>query len=387
MPMIDYLAQNLLNARPTCRIASFRYGTQACRMHAEEEAASSAEDSGKHTHLFHIQQDQILVSVRMTRYPAFEAVGWEMIMKNVTDRNTPQLTSLDVLDLAIPFNAEKPLRYEGINGDTCGARSFLPFGVDFHCGMKMSIQPVGGKSSHEAFPFFDLVAGGELLICGIGWSGTWYYELSRDETGLSIKAGLPDADFHLRPGEEVRLPSILLKTHKGSRQDGHNAFRRLMRAHFSPAADIKMPITLQTFDRYTYNTPFWNSEAGQKKVVECLNATGHMNAYWLDAAWFTGGFPNGVGNYRFREGFPDGLAPVTDYAHGKGLRAMIWFEPERVAEGTDVEREHPELLLHADPRGYGICCSGSLVNLADGDAVAWLSRKIGDMIEAQKIDI
>jgi len=47
------------------------------------------------------------------------------------------------------------------------------------------------------------------------------------------------------------------------------------------------------------------------------------------------GFPAG-------RGFPRGLKPVTEAAKKMGKGFVVWFEPERVYEGTWLDREHPE---------------------------------------------
>ena len=66
-----------------------------------------------------------------------------------------------------------------------------------------------------------------------------------------------------------------------------------------------------------------------------------IEAYWMDAGWFVGGWPFGVGNWdpdpkKFRHG----LKSLGDAAHQKGLKFLQWFEPERVSPGTAIEKQH-----------------------------------------------
>jgi hypothetical protein len=34
--------------------------------------------------------------------------------------------------------------------------------------------------------------------------------------------------------------------------------------------------------------------------------------------------------------FPRGLGPIADAAHQEQMRFLVWFEPERVAAGTEI---------------------------------------------------
>ena len=100
-----------------------------------------------------------------------------------------------------------------------------------------------------------------------------------------------------------------------------------------------------------------------------------FDTHWLDAAWFVGGFPNGVGNWFCKpKEFPNGLKPVTDACHATGMKFVLWFEPERVAEGTQIAREHPEFVFGG--------AKGGLFKLSDPAALRWLtdtlSKDIGD---------
>ena len=65
-----------------------------------------------------------------------------------------------------------------------------------------------------------------------------------------------------------------------------------------------------------------------------------VDTYWLDAGWFEGGWPYGVGNwFAKREAFPRGLRPLSDAVHSLGMRFLVWFEPECVAPGTRPARD------------------------------------------------
>ena len=153
--------------------------------------------------------------------------------------------------------------------------------------------------------------------------------------------------LRLHPGEAIRSPRILLLAWQGDLLAAHNRFRRLMLYHYVPkeqSRPLAMPIFWQCYDRY-HGHPTWPSEAGQCQAAQVAAKTG-CDFLWLDAAWFPGDFPNGVGNWTCKpKEFPRGLKPVSDECHRLGLKFIVWFEPERVAAGTQIAREHPEFVF------------------------------------------
>lgn len=221
----------------------------------------------------------------------------------------------------------------------------------------------------------------------------WFYKIKRQESSVSVKAGLPEADFYLEAQESLDLPSILVMAYEGGNREAHNRFRRLIRDHYSPKIrfgdEMKMPFSLQTFDRYTYTVPSWNTEESQLQTMEYANRCGNTDTFWMDALWFTGGFPAGVGNYTFREGFPEGFKNISQILHKEGKRLMVWFEPERVVGGTQMSREHPELLMEyvLPPAKWVNNQETRLLDFSNPQVVDWIIDQISDFIRTYQIDI
>ena len=109
--------------------------------------------------------------------------------------------------------------------------------------------------------------------------------------------------------------------------------------------------------------------------------------FWLDAGWYTGcGWDKGdwwqnVGNWTVeKERFPDGLKPVADAVHAAGSKFMVWFEPERVRKGTQLDREHPEWMLRLAGD------DNALFDLGNTEARLWLTDYISEFIKKEGID-
>ena len=72
-----------------------------------------------------------------------------------------------------------------------------------------------------------------------------------------------------------------------------------------------------------------------------------MDYYWIDAEWFGHGpWWKNVGNWEANAAlYPQGFKPISDLLHSSGRKLLLWFEPERVCEGTPGTREHAQWLL------------------------------------------
>ncbi|MGB9598099.1 MAG: alpha-galactosidase, partial [Candidatus Poribacteria bacterium] len=172
---------------------------------------------------------------------------------------------------------------------------------------------------------------------------------------------------------------------------GHNTLRQFMLKHHTLHRDDK-PVTaplaagggpacqapLPGFEEYNKAT-----EHNQIALAERYRQFGlDAEYFWIDAGWYEGHWPNGVGNWFPRkDGFPNGLRPVSDALAKLDFKLLVWFEPERVHQGTWIDREHPEwvLKLPGNPNG--------LLNLGDSDALKWLIDHISGMIEKEGISL
>ncbi len=310
-----------------------------------------------------------------------------MTIASTADKNSGQITIPRVLDAAIPCG--DTVKLHTIRGDDCSKYSFLPVDHTLKEGDTLTFAPSGGRPSNTtAFPILDLDFGTFALLFAVGWSGQWQCSIAMENGQLRVQIGMQYADFYLEPGESVALPSLLLVCDRDGAA-ARRAFRHLLTADFSPLPkDYKsdhLPVSIQPFDRYFYGrNPIWYTEEGQLLTLEKTVQCGGMDTLWLDAAWFRDGFPTGVGNYAFEKGFPRGLRPVADGVHAAGMRFMVWFEPERIAKGSDIFHQH---------RPYYLCKmddfeaeNNFLYNLGDPEAWQWLYDTLSNFIRDNGID-
>lgn len=340
-------------------------------------------DALRHTVAWTDAATGLRVTAAVTQWKQYPAVEWVLYFKNQGAGDTPVVADIQALDLPLGTAVTKrPVVLHHLVGDVCGERSFLPLDTEVEAGKAITLAPGGGRPSNGAFPFFNVQYGDQGLITAIGWSGQWNATLARAASGVSqLRAGMEKTHLVLHPGEEIRSPRILLMAWRGSRPIAHNRFRRLMLFHYVPRIDgrpLALPVAGQCFDRYSWTRPEWATEAGQIRTLTLEHEAG-CDTHWFDAAWFEGGFPSGVGNwYHKPKEFPRGLKPVSDACRERGMRFIVWFEPERVAAGSLIAREHPEFVFGG--------AEGGLFKLGDPAARRWMTDLLSQRIDEFGID-
>jgi len=324
----------------------------------------------------------------------FSAVEWVVRFKNAGKADTPVIEGLQACAVAFDDWPEGSTTLYRARGSNAERSDFAPINDVLAERSEVRFGPSAGRSSDTtALPFFNLAAPERGIVAAVGWSGRWSALVKRGgPRRLDIEAGMARTHFKLRPGEEVRTPSIALLFWKGrERMSGHNLFRRFVLAHHTPRPGGK-PLVLPISHGVGFGGPFpcneyvCATEIYALAMIDRLRQFGiEPDACWIDAGWYENAgrsWWQGVGNWTVnRTNFPRGLKPVTEAALKWGKGFVVWFEPERVYEGTRIDREHPEWLakLPGD--------SNRLLNLGDPRALGWLIDHISNFIRTEGVTI
>lgn len=302
-------------------------------------------------------------------HEATAAVEWQTTLRNEGNADSPLIELPRSLDLALGLPAANDVWLHRSNGSTCTETDFLPVDTELKPATDVVVAPGGGRSSNGALPFFNLSWPGGGLIGAVGWSGQWELKVARDDgRGLRMSLGQQTSRYRLHAGESVRLPSVLLAGWQGDDpQRGHNRLRRTMLSAIVPrdreGKPALPPLSENTW--FAFNQGNEVTEANQLAAIDAMAQVG-VEGFWLDAGWFVGGWPTGVGSWTPKpDAFPRGLKPLGDAARANRMGFVLWFEPERVHSQSAIGREHPEFVLRA---GGG----DGLYNLGDPAARAWL---------------
>jgi len=337
---------------------------------------------------------RLRVTVLYTIYKDYPGVEWVVRFKNEGTADTPLIENVLVCSVAFTGFPDGPLILYRARGSNAERSDFAPIREVLAEKGEVSFGPSAGRSSDTAaLPFFNIAAPGQGIVAAVGWSGKWRAAIKRTKArGLNLDAGMDKTHFRLHPGEEVRSPSIALVFWKGSdRLAGHNLFRRFVLAHHTPQFNGK-PVELPLSHGVGFGGPFpcneyvCATESYALAMIDRLRQFGiEPDACWIDAGWYENAgrsWWQGVGNWTVnRANFPRGLKPVTEAAKKWGKGFVVWFEPERVYEGTRLDREHPEWLtsLPGNPN--------RLLKLGDPKALKWLTDHISNFIQSEGVTI
>ncbi|MBZ5563538.1 MAG: alpha-galactosidase [Acidobacteriia bacterium] len=295
----------------------------------------------------------LVVRIAVTVFEDFPAVEWVMHFKNAGSADTPILQDIQALDAPLRCVDGDPVIHYA-RGATCSMNDFMPVTRTLGPRGWLHLEPGGGRSSSQFLPFFNLEAKDEGVVAAIGWSGEWAATFGHPEGSdlFRSQAGMALTHLRLHPGEEIRTPRILTLFWQGERRRGNNLLRRFILAHHRPAPGGKPLVTPIT----NHN---WGGTPAADHLENIRQIIAHdlpIEYYWIDAEWFGNGpWWKNPGNWQVKKDlYPQGFKPISDLLHSSGRKLLLWFEPERVCEGTPWYTEHSAWLLEApkDRRVY-----------------------------------
>jgi len=342
----------------------------------------------RHTITWTDEQTGLEVACEAMVFTDFPAVEWLLRLKNTGSKDTPILSEIRPLDLRIGLGEKEPVLFHHAKGSSFQADDYVTIDAPVSPGQRISL-PAEGQRSQTHLPYFNLEWQGAGIVGAIGWTGQWALSVQRNgDREVVLQAGQQRTRLKLLPGESIRTPRILLVHWQGSdRLRGHNLLRRLLVAHYVPRIGgqvVMPPMSQNTW--FVFSDGNGTTEQNQIEAIAKMPALG-LEAYWLDAGWFEGGWPNGAGSWVPRKDhFPNGLRPVGEAAHEAGLKFILWFEPERVADGSRIALEHPQWVL-SRKGGGDIEIPGRLFNLGNPEARGWMTDCLSKCISDWGIDV
>jgi alpha-galactosidase len=313
-----------------------------------------------------------LVVIRESRaWPEFDAIEYTVRFRNEGRAPSPVVSAVNAFELSFSGDVVPGVSVVSSGGGL--AESVYPpqsFAIrrQYLAPMtpldaRVALSTIGGRSSNKDLPFFfvenQLQQAG--IFVAVGWSGQWSAAVSANpgRNQVRITGGIPGLHVRLKPGEEISGPRILIGAYTGKLEAGSNRLRRLIRTHYAPRLAGHEFLPIATYDHW-WNIDVHFDENLLRQLTDGAAALG-QEYFLLDAGWYagTGGpenFSAGVGNWEEidRAKFPSGLGAFADYVRAKRLQFGLWFEPERVAQGSRLAREHPDWVIWLPNQKYGL---------------------------------
>jgi alpha-galactosidase len=159
-------------------------------------------------------------------------------------------------------------------------------------------------------------------------------------TGTRIAIAGDEATV-LAPGGTLTLPPVFLMVHDGDHFRALDAYRRLMATRGIAAPAIPEPSYAPVWCAWGYGRDF--------KIAEVLTAMGKAKEIGLEWAVLDDGWQTSEGDWKLNPAkFPHGEADMKAFAgaiKAGGMRPRLWLAPLAADPGTDLLRDHADMLL------------------------------------------
>ena len=327
------------------------------------------------------------VRVECTEYRDYPVVEWVAWFTNKGHETTPLIR--DILAVDGMFHGSPPVLYH-CNGDFSNEDQYRPEETPLQAGDTLAFAPNEGRPCDGAFPYYRIMFAEGGLSMAIGWPAQWAASFAGLTEGVHVRAGQEKTHLRLEPGETIRTPRMTLLFWAGDHARAVNLWRRWYLAHILPVPDgrpLKPLLTCAWPDEGVEFTAA--TEENQLRHIEkFIEHDIPFDVWWIDAGWYPCYEDNHERDWHVTgtwkpdpERFPKGLKPVSDSLAKSGAGLLLWFEPERVRPGTELETEHPEWLLRMQDN------KNSLLNLGIPACRQWLTDRVCQLIEENDIKI
>ena len=323
----------------------------------------------------------LVVTCSVVRYTDFPAVEWTLHFSNPGPEPSPLISDIRALDLAVPVSRDQAkMTLRAARGGVCTIEDFEPLSLEATEDQPVRLHPRGGRSSNGYLPFFNVDAEDYGVVVAVGWSGQWCADLTLESPSTArLRADIAETRLRLQPDESIRTARILLVFWEGDRIGGHNTMRRLIRRHCTPLLDGQKPLPPVQCNTW-FPVGDNGGNANEQNQVELLRAYAPLGIEYLvmDAGWYgeTAAWPDNVGSWTPRQdAFPNGLKPIGDAAREAGIQFGMWFEPERVRPGRELDREHPEWLITLEGQ------DNRLLNLGLPEVQSWFVELVSRYVD------
>lgn len=385
----EWYNENIINAdgNEADPVYNFKVGIKAFRNNLKEWERSVSEESGegevyrggKTTYItWTHKKSGIVATVEATIYENSATCEWTVYLRNTSDENSPKINKFVAADCKLPTGAGTDIYYNKGSEPAADDFELLKSFVSY---LPMSFSANGGRTE-SVLPYFNLLGKDGGVTLAVGWSGQWLTEFSQTINAVNATVCQESLKGYLAPGEEVRSPLVTLTFYNGNNAlKGFNSYRNFTISSVYPegtkqitTSGVGVEFPDSTIDSLVANInsiPDWFAEA--------------IDYYWVDAGWYPikTSWGDSVGNwYVDPNKFDRGFAEVSQAANAKGIGWLLWVEPERCSEGTEVYNEcikHDGWLVLDDEER-------NMVNLANEDCLEYITGIMQRCIDANGVD-
>ncbi|MDB5353666.1 MAG: alpha-galactosidase [Phycisphaerales bacterium] len=264
--------------------------------------------------------------------------------------------------------------------------------------------PSGRDDPRDPIPWTSVqdVEGRQGWYVGVEFTARVWMKLNSGPAGagptgmpLELRVGMPSEEkfpFFTRvgPSESFEAPPVFIGCFQGDVDDGANRLRRWVRANLVPATrDEKYPLLVNN----SWGSGMAVDERLSRKMIDESAELG-LELFHIDAGWF-----RTVGDWRPEaKKFPNGLGPISDYAHQRGLKFGLWVGWTQGGDQVDPTGRHQIMSVHDPVMAPWFCqkyakdwkaneFSGGTVCLGEPQAVDWCLNTLRGIVKDARIDL
>lgn len=227
---------------------------------------------------------------------------------------------------------------------------------------------------------------GEVWAAHLGWSGNHESYIERIPDGeavLGIGELLEAGEVVLAPGESYETPTAYA-AYSAQGLDGisDRFYSWLRRRPGHPTTP--RPVVLNTWEAVYFD----HDLAALTELADSAAEVG-VERFVLDDGWFLGrrDDSSGLGDWYVDPAvWPDGLAPLIDRLHARGLQFGLWVEPEMVNENSNLAREHPDWIAGPGGRRSEEWRSQQVLDLVNPGAWQYVFARLDALLTENRID-
>lgn len=331
--------------------------------------------------------DGLTLRAEYIEYRDFPVTEWVAFIENRGTRETPVLSRVRICDGELS-GSDAALVHN--NGETRSNDGFSS--LKEPVAKEIALSPSDGTSCMNAFPYMRLLFREYGVNIAVGWPAKWDVSVAPSPGGVRFSAGQQRLHTVLRPGEILRTPRVNFMGFTGGESRGRNLWRRWYFRHILPrenGSPLPPKLCLHTF--MAGGHPEFTGITEENQIAGIRSYLKHglkPDIWWIDAGWYRCNYDWGhTGTWApDPERLPNGLGPVGKLCDENGIRLLLWFEPERVRPGTELDREHPGWLLHRHDE-QGNDAPDRLLNLGDPECCGWLIDRVDRLIKESHVRV
>ena len=194
---------------------------------------------------------------------------------------------------------------------------------------------------------------GRVLAGSLEWSGSFQCAFENNGAGIRALCGVnPFASaYHLNPDETFTTPKMLWAW-------SENGLGEMSRNLHSWARDFGLRDGHKTRAALLNNWEATGFDFDFDRILGLYDPAKALGVelFLLDDGWFGNKYPRvnddaGLGDWQpNRSRLPNGLAPLAAEAVKRGLRFVIWMEPEMVNPNSELFEQHPDWVIKQPKR-------------------------------------